>query len=267
MTLTRPPLVVVTDLDGTLLDHHHYDFVAALPALERLRKHQIPVVLNTSKTRAEVQQWRAQLDNHHPYVIENGGAILWPTEQGERVQSLGKPRHAILEVLARIQTQLSLTLEGFSHWTTDELMTHTGLAQGPAEQAMARRYSEPLLWPKEQPLERFSQALAEHDLQGLRGGRFLHVQGQHDKSDALGPLREHYHHELGQAPVIVALGDGDNDRAMLAQADWAVVIRSPNYPPLQVDAKAGRKTMLPAGIGPFGWNQAIHHILDHYQFD
>ncbi|MCG8099497.1 MAG: mannosyl-3-phosphoglycerate phosphatase, partial [Candidatus Thiodiazotropha taylori] len=34
--------LVFTDLDGTLLDHHSYDFSPALPALRLLKENQIP---------------------------------------------------------------------------------------------------------------------------------------------------------------------------------------------------------------------------------
>ncbi|HBO91798.1 MAG TPA: mannosyl-3-phosphoglycerate phosphatase, partial [Gammaproteobacteria bacterium] len=41
--MTDRQLLVFTDLDGTLLDHHTYRFQAASPALERLREAGIPV--------------------------------------------------------------------------------------------------------------------------------------------------------------------------------------------------------------------------------
>ena len=47
----KHPLLVFTDLDGTLLDHHSYSHAAALPGLERLRGLEVPVIPVTSKTR------------------------------------------------------------------------------------------------------------------------------------------------------------------------------------------------------------------------
>ena len=53
---SRPdiPLLVFTDLDGTLLDHDSYSFEPARPALARLRSAGVPVIPTTSKTLAEV---------------------------------------------------------------------------------------------------------------------------------------------------------------------------------------------------------------------
>ena len=50
-------MLVFTDLDGTLLDHHDYSYDAALPTLRRLKKANIPLIFNTSKTAAEVEEY------------------------------------------------------------------------------------------------------------------------------------------------------------------------------------------------------------------
>ncbi len=48
------PLMIVTDLDGSLLDHHSYRWDAAVDWLDQLQQHQIPLVICTSKTAAEI---------------------------------------------------------------------------------------------------------------------------------------------------------------------------------------------------------------------
>jgi len=71
-------LVLFTDLDGTLLDADTYRYDAARPALERLREHAIPLIICTSKTRAEVEPLRRKLENQDPFIVENGGALYIP---------------------------------------------------------------------------------------------------------------------------------------------------------------------------------------------
>jgi mannosyl-3-phosphoglycerate phosphatase len=68
-------LLVFSDLDGTLLDHDTYSFETARPALAELKERGIPLVLATSKTRAETESVRSALGNRHPFVVENGGAV------------------------------------------------------------------------------------------------------------------------------------------------------------------------------------------------
>ena len=76
--MTRPSLLVFTDLDGPLLDHDTYEFGPALVALEALRARRIPLVLVTSKTRAEVMALRERLGHTESFIVENGGASYVP---------------------------------------------------------------------------------------------------------------------------------------------------------------------------------------------
>ena len=73
-------IIVFTDLDGTLLDHHTYSYVPAAPVLERLEAEGHPLILNSSKTRDEMVALRAEFGNRHPFVVENGGAVCVPRE-------------------------------------------------------------------------------------------------------------------------------------------------------------------------------------------
>jgi len=70
--------ILFTDLDGTRLDHHSDSWETARPALAQLARARIPVILNTSKTFAEVQQHHRALGLHTPFVVGNGAAIYLP---------------------------------------------------------------------------------------------------------------------------------------------------------------------------------------------
>jgi len=70
--------IVFTDLDGTLLDHHTYDYSPALPALAKLQERQIPLVFCTSKTAAEMIPFRTEIENVDPFIVENGGGTYIP---------------------------------------------------------------------------------------------------------------------------------------------------------------------------------------------
>src|SRR5215467_11671757 len=75
--LTRMRTLVFTDLDGTLLDEN-YSWRGAESALAELRRLRVPLILCTSKTRAEVQKLRTALKNNDPYSVENGGMVVIP---------------------------------------------------------------------------------------------------------------------------------------------------------------------------------------------
>ncbi|MEO0354349.1 MAG: HAD hydrolase family protein, partial [Cyanobacteria bacterium P01_A01_bin.3] len=71
-------LLVFTDLDATLVDHQTYSYEAALPAIARLKQLDYPIIFNSSKTIAEQQHLRAELDIQTPFIVENGAAVVIP---------------------------------------------------------------------------------------------------------------------------------------------------------------------------------------------
>ncbi len=71
-----PKTVIFSDLDGTLLDAVRYSFNDALPALSLIQAHGVPLVLCSSKTRAEIEACRQRMHNFHPFITENGGGIF-----------------------------------------------------------------------------------------------------------------------------------------------------------------------------------------------
>jgi predicted mannosyl-3-phosphoglycerate phosphatase (HAD superfamily) len=63
----------------------------------------------------------------------------------------------------------------------------------------------------------------------------------------------------GAAPLCVALGDGDNDAAMLEAADYAVIVRSPSHPPPQFSRR--ERMLITNACGPAGWDEALRRLL------
>ncbi len=146
--------VVFTDLDGSLLDHHSYSFAAAGEALAVLAQRQIPWILNTSKTAAELASLRRDLRNPYPYIVENGAAVIFPEAgppslaQGRwgRVKALARPRSDFLPDLQRWRRQHGALFQGFADMDAHALCALTGLPRNGAELALQRDYSEPIVW-------------------------------------------------------------------------------------------------------------------------
>lgn len=241
-------LIVVSDLDGTLLDHHDYSYAEVLPVLDRMDEAGIPLVVNTSKTRAEWLATRKNFGNENPFIVENGSALY----DGDEVTVYGTPRAEILEVLASLKSDFKFT--GYADVELETIMEWTGLDRLSAFKSADREFSEPLVWedtPEEEA--EFCTEIERRGLKTLRGDRFLHVLGATDKGKPLCYFEDDY--------AIIALGDRPNDLAMLERAEIGVIIASPDGYVLETEGEFLRTTE----TGPRGWAEAMTKILDHFQ--
>ena len=266
-------LVIFTDLDGTLLDSQTYRWQAAEPALRRLRLQGAPVVLCTSKTRAEVLPLRGELGLRDPFVVENGGAICIPrnyfpfalptarVEAGYQVLELGLSYPKLVKALDEAAKTSGVAVRGFSRMSDKEVATRCGLSREQARRARKREFDEPFLLEKGTPKqkERFFRWLQQRGLRWREGGRFLHVMGGNDKAAAVARLIDLYRQQYGEIAT-VGLGDSPNDFDFLRLVDTAVVVALPDG---THDPELRRKVpqaVLARGIGPEGWNEALREI-------
>lgn len=266
-------LLVFTDLDGTLLDHHDYSYEAAKPALKRLSEAGIPWMIATSKTRAEVAALRQDLENHHPYVVENGGAVYVPdgyfdypgSPPGETVLGVAyaQVRAALSEL--RAQQPWAGALTGFGDLSAAQVAELTGLSVHEAALAKQRASSEPLHVPEAvaspAQLAALKTFLEQRGLTSKLGGRFLHVQGPVDKAAGVRFLVSCFARQYpGASFATAALGDSQNDLAMLQVADFPIVI--PKAGPDSSRLDVGREdAILPEQPGARGFREGIETLL------
>lgn len=249
-------LIVFTDLDGTLLDHASYSHAAADPALKALSDRDIPLILASSKTAAEIAPLHRDLGlGDLPMIVENGAARVDPSAGVEADRSAYLRLRAALDALPQI---LRHPYTGFGDLSDDEVAEITGLSPDNAALARKRAYTEPGLWSGDEPtLERFLAALSESGIIARRGGRFLTLSFGGTKAGQMQTIMQ----ALGRDTAI-ALGDAPNDVEMIEQAAYGVIVRNDHgadIPPLPGE-KTGRirRTSQP---GPLGWNAAVLEIL------
>jgi len=253
-----PGLLVFSDLDGTLLDHHDYSWAPAAPVLAQLRALGAGLVLASSKTAAEMAPLREAMGyGDWPAIVENGAGLLEAGESGTGDDAV------YLRIRAALR-DLPPGFRGFGDMTAEEIGARTGLDPAAARLAQTRRFSEPGLWtgPPE-ALTGFERAVTEAGMTLQRGGRFCTLSFGGSKADRMEMLIRRY------APRrTLALGDAPNDLEMLARADHAVIVTNsagPGMPRLPGEAE-GRVTRTRAE-GPQGWAEAVSTLLDEYYPD
>ncbi len=242
--------IVVSDLDGTLLNHHNYSWQPAAEAIALLCQHKIPLVLSSSKTLAEMEHLAQDMGLNTPLIVENGAAVAWPDGLGYTVEAMGRPRENTLVDLHHLRHTHGYNFAGFADWQVEDVATHTGLPLASAALALQRHGTEPILWSdSDTAYQHFTAQLASCGLRAVHGGRFIHIMGNFDKADGLTAVRRHLN-----AQKVLALGDSLNDVGMLSKADVAVCIMSATSAPIEVQAPI---VLRPPSFGPSGWAEAI----------
>ena len=252
--------LIFTDLDGTLLDHHDYSFTPATPALEQLARLGVPLILNSSKTPAELSAVSAALGIETTLIAENG-SVIENTTTGER-EILGSDYSEICHFLDQLRSTSQFMFSGFHDWSTGEVSQATGLSMAAAKQAKQRLATEPILWQDtDERLTEFERLLSQRRLQLKKGGRFYHVMGNTDKVKAMHIIADQHQGNKGGFPYIIALGDGPNDRDMLAAADVAIVVDNPDSDTFELPDNSDQIRIFTDKPGPAGWNDAILSLL------
>ena len=257
--------VFFTDLDGTLLDPETYSWQAASPALELIQSFGYALVFCSSKTRAEVELWRSRLDNHHPFVVENGGAVYVPkgyfpfaipgsvAREGYHVIELGDPYPSLVEALRRAAERSRCRVRAFHDMSLADICVRSLLPVAEAKLAQRREFDEPFEILDRRRSSKLLHAIEEQGKRWTRGGVFYHITGHNDKARAVLSLISFYRRKYSEV-VTLGLGDGPNDAPFLRVVDIPILVRSRFLAQLKERVPHG---MVTAESGPRGWNQAV----------
>ena len=272
---TTPKPVIFTDLDGCLLDRETYSFGPAQAALRLIREKKIPLILVSSKTRVEMEEYRRRLKNNHPFVSENGGAIFIPKDHfsfqfsHERksgkyfVLELGTFYPQIIRALEFIKKETGIQIRGFHDLSEEDIVLLSGLTREEAAWAKKREYDEPfLIEGGEKEIKIVQKKIRERGLNYVWGGRFHHILGKNDKGKATQILKDLYKKEF---PSIWTLGIGDslNDLPMLSAVDHSIFLKGDED--VSSEISPVKNLVLLEGTGPQAWNEAILNILKEFK--
>ncbi len=266
--------LVFSDLDGTLLDLETYSCEEARPAVELLRTRGIPLVLCSSKTRAEIEHHRRELGLDSPFIVENGSAIFIPegcldqggppggSRQGRSVIELGLGVGEVRVRLAGLLGELGLDLRGYADLSPPEIRRRTGLDEEGVRRASQREYSETLVQESFNPeaLDCLRNALASRGLSGVAGSRFFTVTGQGaDKGRATRLVRSLYRLQ-DPSLTSIGFGDGPNDSPMLAEVDLPYLVQKPDGTWAGMETEIARLVRVD-GVGPAGFRKVIGELF------
>jgi mannosyl-3-phosphoglycerate phosphatase len=263
--------IIFTDLDGTLLDHNTYQYSEALSALELIKKHGIPLILTSSKTKEEMEGYQKSIGiEEFPFIVENGSAVYTSIDYFNNIEfktvvknhdcyRLGKTYSEIKNVLKEISAKYDYSILGFHNTDKSEIIKRTKLSSDLVGMAMNREYSLPLFFD-DKAKDILLAEIEKYDLKILFGGRFMHVLGKTDKGKALNLVKNGFRDKYKSNSIkTIAIGDTLNDVAMLQNADIKILVKryTGDY-----DTRVEIDNLIYSPyIGPKGWNHSLLKIL------
>ncbi len=266
-------VIVITDLDGCLLDPVTYDYGEALDTIYMLQKMGIPIVFCSTKTRVEQEYFRSRLEIKDPFIVENGAAIFIPINYFKNVKidyhkvheyyqviEYGLPTKEIIKRISDLISNYKEVVRLLHRMRIEEVMAITGLPRDQAGLARIRDYSLVFY-----PLDRYrvNELIERIKARGLRvitgGGILYTVTGDHDKGLATRKILELYRTEYGDI-VSIGIGDSIIDVPMLKEVDIPVILGN-NIDPWSHGLIENKNLIIVDKRGPIGWSKAIEAIL------
>ena len=262
------PAVVCTDLDATLLDNR-YDLEAAAQCLDHWSAKAVVVIPASSKTLVEMVALNRLRRYPSPLIYENGAGVAWPGSSSQAdAQELGgyhrtqlnQSYETLCTLLQRWQAEQGLRSRGFHQMSAKEVAAATGLSIDAAGLAKQREASEPILWHDSDALLALcAQQAQDHNLQLIRGGRFVHLMSKADKGQAFLELAASYGNASSDhKPLLLGFGDSANDAALLAVCDACAVFPRARGAYLPVFDKP---LVRAPGPGPKHWHNALNALI------
>lgn len=270
--------LVVSDVDHTLIERAEEAALAG-SCLAGLHRQGVTTLLASSKTFAEMVELHQSAGlAQQPFLFENGCGVGWPLEMplppaaglpqlrqggyGALVLGNGGPSLAATLISLRKRSGLRFTL--LSELPPPAIQRELGLSNAQAQLAVQRLASMPLLWhDSDAALEQLQEQLNHDGLCAVRGGRLVHVGPPLNKWLGLQRLQS-WQQVAANTTRILACGDSDNDRALLENADLALVFHPPGQGGMALQP---RPDGLPQQVrratsgGPRLWLQAVEEAL------
>jgi mannosyl-3-phosphoglycerate synthase len=262
--------IVVTDLDGTLLDAVSYSYGPALDSLRKLQESRVPIVFCSAKNMAEQQVYRQQLGVKDPFIIENGSAIVIPkdyfhfpfaftrTSDEYQIIEIGSRYQEVIDGLQRIYDAGQKNFICFGNLTVEEVSKHTGLNLEMAALVKKREYSETvIIQGTKKEVEATAEAIRHAGLNCTHGGRFYEVFQGSDKGKATKILLELFKLNFNKV-FTIGLGDGPGDTAMLEAVDLPMLVQTKKGHWNKVRVKNIKNLPEP---GPAGWALGVAELF------
>jgi len=278
--LLAPRQLVFSALEGALVDARTDSFSGAEEALSELHRRNIPLILLSSRTRAEIEPVRRKLEHGHPFITENGGGIFFPDGYfnlripgGVRVGryfciAQGRPYEEVCEALNEIAGECHVGVTGFRDMNAREISANTGLRPQAAELAGDREFEEPFFFTSADAaaIGRFVAAARGRGFDARPGSTFWRFSAGCDTARAVRTVAQLFRQATRLKLRLAGIGAGNEDLHWVQAMDQAILLsgsrsneETTSGAP-QIRPQARKVTRIEAS-GAAGWARAIFNII------
>ena len=278
--MLAPRQLVFSALEGALVDARTDSFSGAEEALSELHRRNIPLILLSSRTRAEIEPVRRKLEHNHPFITENGGGIFFPDGYFNlRIPGAvrfgryfciaqGRPYKEVCETLSEIAQGSGVGVTGFRDMNAREISANTGLRPRAAELARDREFEEPFFFTStdDAAIGRFVAAARGRGFDARPGSTFWRFSAGCDTTRAVRLVGQLFRRATRLKLRLVGIGAGDDDLPWLQAMDQAFLLSGSQKSnetegcPRQAEPLARKVTKVELS-GAAGWSQAIFNII------
>ncbi len=275
-------LLIATDIDGTLLDddarlpYGAPEWHRALHALGA-RVASCAIAFASSRTLDELVVLQRALGMRGPCIAEDGAVLALDENavpragaaarhDGERqygrrrlrIWTQARSASVLRELMADVESVERADASRVAPPALHALGFHTS---GAVRRALQARHHSLLLDPARMSAHEITAARTSAAARGLqlrRGGRWLTLADTSGKGTALTRLR-HLTSTCGVSPIVVAIGNEENDVSLLQKADLAFVIRNPGRGPHPALTAIPQAVVLDTE-GARGWLEMLNRL-------
>jgi mannosyl-3-phosphoglycerate phosphatase len=267
-------IVVVTDIDASLLEPGTRSLPDERAALTFLAERGIPLIINSSRSRAEIERLHHTLEIVTPFISEHGSALFLPHRclpfvpararpaVGGHVIEFGRRYYEVVDTLRLVCRELNLEILGFAELSIDEVARELGISSAEAQLVKLREYTELFRIDDESEatVSRLFKALRRRGLRCCQRGRHYLVSATANRAESLQTLKALWKQAWGEH-VMVGLGDSEDDVAWLQIVDVPIFVGNGRS---GIPARLLRKLPtihLTERRGRLGWSDAIFEFV------
>ena len=256
-------ILIFTDLDGTLLNRDNFKFESTKPFLKELKKKDIIIIPNSSKTEDEIIEFNNEADFKYPFVSENGSIIhnlnFLNHEFPDKIM-LARHTHEIQNIFDKnINQDLKSKCKVISSLTMSEQTQIFGLPENKLKQVFKRSCTIPIIFEgnNEEKLS-LKKLLLKNGLDYMEGGRVLNLGDRINKADAMKKITQMLENKFRCKPKTIAVGDNHNDLEMLQNSDIPCLVKNDKFLKKNLQIK---NLIISKQAAPEGWVEIVLSLI------